>query len=276
MLESSKGETRMRRIHAVALGVLSATIVLAVAVPAIGANGDDKGLSKHDRALLAEARAEGKSSVIVLVAAKGGAANEAIRQLEGLGATIQYRDAALGYIRASIAIDKVSEAARLSAVLALDVDETIEVPDPRPEGVLGIIGQPVPGAATPRVNPYMPTGDTGAAQFVNANPTWDGRNVTIGIVDTGISLDHPSLADDEYRSSPRSSTGLPARIRSSRTIRPGSTWLRRSAGGPSCSSGVTYTAPHAGTYRIGLFNERDPRLGGEVGNDVNRDGNPAG
>ena len=25
-----------------------------------------------------------------------------------------------------------------------------------------------------------------------------------------------------------------------------------------------------------LFNERDPRLGGEVGNDVNRDGNPAG
>ena len=25
-----------------------------------------------------------------------------------------------------------------------------------------------------------------------------------------------------------------------------------------------------------MFNERDPRLGGEVGNDVNRDGNPAG
>ena len=40
--------------------------------------------------------------------------------------------------------------------------------------------------------------------------------------------------------------------------------------------GVVYTAPANGTYRIGLFNERDPRLGGEVGNDVNRDGNPAG
>jgi subtilisin family serine protease len=26
-----------------------------------------------------------------------------------------------------------------------------------------------------------------------ANPTWDGRGVTIGIVDTGSSLDHPSL-----------------------------------------------------------------------------------
>ena len=39
---------------------------------------------------------------------------------------------------------------------------------------------------------------------------------------------------------------------------------------------MTYTAPAAGSLRIGLFNERDPRLGGEVGSDVNRDGNPAG
>ena len=40
--------------------------------------------------------------------------------------------------------------------------------------------------------------------------------------------------------------------------------------------GVTYTAPAAGTFRFGVFNERDTRLGGEVGSDVNRDGNPAG
>ena len=117
----------MRRTHGVALAVLSAAIAVAVAVavPAIGANGNDKGLSKHDRALLAEAKAEGKTSVIVLVAAKGGAANDAIRALEGLGGTVQYRDAALGYIRASIALDKVSEAAQLASVEALDVDETV-------------------------------------------------------------------------------------------------------------------------------------------------------
>ena len=39
----------------------------------------------------------------------------------------------------------------------------------------------------------MPTRDTGAAQFVNQHPTWDGRGVTVGIVDLGVDLDHPSL-----------------------------------------------------------------------------------
>jgi hypothetical protein len=35
---------------------------------------------------------------------------------------------------------------------------------------------------------------------------------------------------------------------------------------------VTYTAPAAGSYRIGVFVEGDSRLGGEIGSNVNRDG----
>ena len=57
------------------------------------------------------------------------------------------------------------------------------------------------------------------------------------------------------------------------------TWLnmQTQVSGSSFAFGdVTYTAPAAGSYRITVFNERDPRLGGEVGRDVNRDGNPAG
>ena len=48
--------------------------------------------------------------------------------------------------------------------------------------------------------------------------------------------------------------------------------------GGSFTVGTTaYTGVAAdGTYRFGVFNERDPRLGGELGSDVNRDGNPAG
>jgi len=266
----------MRSKHALALAALGLmALAAAIALPAVAQTAQGQGLGKHDRALLAEARAEGKSSVIVLVAAKGGAAREAIAQLESLGAQIQYRDAALGYIRASIALDKVEDAAALASVAGLDLDETFDVPDPRPEGVVGVIPQPPPTGGTARVNPYMPTQDTGAAQFVNAHPTWDGRNVTIGIVDTGITLDHPSLLT--------TSTGQRKIIDWVTGTDPFTendpTWVNMEAqvsGASFTFDGVTYTAPAAGSYRIGLFNERDSRLGGEVGSDVNRDGNPAG
>jgi subtilisin family serine protease len=261
----------MRRTHVLVLVALGLVLGAVVALPAIGQTGNGRGLSKHDRSLLAEARAEGESSVIVMVAAKGGAAREAIQQLEALGGTIQYHDAALGYIRASLAIDKVEEAARLSSVEALDVDETYQIPSPRPQGVVGIIPQPAPNASTPRANPYMPTQDTGAAQFVNANPAWDGRNVTIGIVDTGVSLDHPSLLT--------TSTGEPKIVDWVTGTDPVTdndpTWVNMAAqvsGASFAWNGVTYTAPAAGSYRIGIFDENDTRLGGEVGRNVNRDG----
>ncbi len=121
----------------------------------------------------------------------------------------------------------------------------------------------------------MPIGETGASQFMAAHPTWDGRGVTIGIVDAGVTLDHPSLLT--------TSTGEPKIIDWVTGTDPfdddDPTWLDMSAqvsGATFVFEGQTYTAPYAGSFRIGLFNERDPRLGGDVGNDVNRDGNPAG
>src|SRR5262245_63151105 len=119
----------------------------------------------------------------------------------------------------------------------------------------------------------MPIGDTGASQFMAANPTWDGRGVTVGILDLGIDLDHPALAT--------TSTGERKIVDWVTYTDPfvdnDPTWVNMQAqvsGASFTFEGATYTAPAAGSYRIGLFNERDARLGGEVGNDVNRDGNP--
>ena len=55
------------------------------------------------------------------------------------------------------------------------------------------MSKPERSAATPRVNHYMHTGDTGDAQFALDHPTWDGRGATISVLDSGIDLDHPAL-----------------------------------------------------------------------------------
>jgi subtilisin family serine protease len=211
----------------------------------------------------------------LLVAAQPGATKQVAAGLQGLGAGIAYRDDALGYVRATVPTDKADAVPDLAGVQAVDVDDVISLDDPRPEGSVPATPQTPPSASTPNNNPYLPIGDTGASQFVAAHPTWDGRGVTIGIVDSGVTLDHPSLLT--------TSTGERKVVDWVTGTDPFTdndpTWVNMAAqvnGASFTFESVAYTAPAAGTYRIGLFNERDSRLGGEVGNDVNRDGNPTG
>jgi subtilisin family serine protease len=177
--------------------IFSLVLVLAVAISAIGPAfaqaGTGGGLSKRDRELLAEAIVNGKPTITLLIAAAPGANNKVASGIQKLGGNVRYREDGISYISAIVPTNKVEAVAVLSGVQSIDLNEIIPLDDPRPEGVVGVIAQPPPSAATPRINPYMPTQDIGAAQFVDANPTWDGRGVTIGIVDTGVSLDHPSL-----------------------------------------------------------------------------------
>src|SRR5215212_12195268 len=261
--------------------LFSLLLVLAVAFTAIGPvsaqSGSGGGLSKHARELLAEAIANGKSTVTLLVASSPGSNNKVASGIQKLGGVVRYREDDISYVSATIPTGKVEAIAALSGVQSLDLNEIIPVEDPRPDngegadGVVGVIAQPVPSAATPRVNPFMPTQDIGAAQFVDANPNWDGRGVTIGIVDLGVTLDHPSLLT--------TSTGERKIIDWVTATDPFSdddpTWLNMSnqvSGSTFTFNTVTYTAPANASYRIALFNEGDPRLGGEVGNNVNRDG----
>ncbi len=269
----------MRRRWSGAYAVMAATLAistLGVSPNAAGAgNGNDDGLGKSDRQLLATAKANGAQTVTVLIAAKAGAAKQVVAGLQGLGATVRYRDDALGYIRAVVGVGSVDAVAQLAGVEAVDIDEVIPLDDPRPDGAQAVAAQTPPSAATPKINPYMPTGDTGAAQFTDANPTWDGRGTTVGIIDSGVSLDHPSLLT--------TSTGERKITDWVTATHPtddnDATWVsmqNQVKGATFTFQTVVYTAPANGSYRIGLFNERDTRLGGEVGSDVNRDGNPTG
>ncbi|MBV9790501.1 MAG: S8 family serine peptidase [Chloroflexi bacterium] len=248
-------------------------ILPAGAAPAQQVKKDE--LSKHDRALIDQARAEGKSSVTVLIAAETGAEATVASGIQSLGGSVEVSDIDISYVRAEVPIDKAEAAVQLSGVQALDVDEIIPLYDPRPDGAAPATPQTPPSASTPKINGYMPIGDTGAAQFTNSNANWDGRGVTVGIMDTGIDLGHPALST--------TTTGARKIVNWVTYTHPTDdadpTWLSmqtKVSGKTFTYNSVTYTAPSNASYRIALFNERDPNLGGEVGNDVNRDGNPAG
>jgi subtilisin family serine protease len=231
-------------------------------------------IGKHDEQLLIEAKQRGQRTVKVLVATKRGAAAHGVDQLVRTGAKVEFREDAVNYVRAEVSVDQVRKLAGLSGVAAIDIDEIIPLDNPRPEGQENPTPQPPPGASTPRVNAYMPTGDTGAAQFVDAHPTWDGRGVTVGVVDTGIDLDHPSLnvTSTGERKIVDWVAGTDGGFTNGVNNDNDPTWVLVTGTLP----GDYQAPPGVGTFTFGVFNERDPRLGGELGNDVNRDGNPAG
>jgi hypothetical protein len=267
------GNAKLLAACAAALGLTVFAINDALAAQ----RGNSK-LGQRDEELVQQAEQAGKSRLVLIVAATKGSINQAVADITALGGQIQFRDDTVGYLRVSVAVGQVKALAALASVQSVDVDETVPLPDPRPEpeGSAALVPQVAPSAATPRNNPYLPIGDTGAAQFTAAHPTWDGRGVTIGVVDAGITLDHPSLLT--------TSTGERKIVDWVTGTDPFTdndpTWLNMStqvAGAQFTFQGRTYTAPANGNYRIALFNERDPRLNSaEYLMDVNRDGNPTG
>ncbi|NJP32680.1 S8 family serine peptidase [Micromonospora thermarum] len=278
---SRRGRTTAALLaSAVTAGALTLT---AVANPAAAGQSTDVGALKAatagwspaDLDRLAEARAKGDKTVTLLIAAKAGQARTVADGLTGLGAEIGYRDDDLGYLRVRVAVDRAEQVAKLTGVQTVEVDAVVELPDPRPDGSEAPAPQPAPGAGTPADNPYMPIRDTGAAGFTAANPARDGRGTTVAIIDTGVDLAHPALQT--------TTTGERKIVDWVTATHPTDdsdpTWVSMAtnvAGSTFTAGGRSWTAPGNGSYHFGTFNERHPNLGGEVGSDVNRDGNPAG
>ncbi|MER7662354.1 S8 family serine peptidase [Streptomyces sp. NPDC096193] len=292
---SVPGHRRVARIAAAASMVTA--LVAAGAVPAFSATpADDPGttagvkaakssdkLGAADAELLAQAEAKGDASVTVMVATAPGATEQVAGQLDDVkGAVLGRTYDKLGYVRATLptgtAKSALKAAAKLSSVHGIDLEHEVKLDDPTPAADTTKAARtasrqaaayPAPGKSTPAKNPYNPSFETGAVDFVKQNPKADGRGVTIGILDSGVDLGHPALQ--------KTTTGerkIVDWVTATDPVSDGdATWrqMRVDVAGPTFAvNGRTYTAP-AGAYKFNLFAEAATR-GGDMAGDLNRDG----
>ncbi|MGP3969010.1 S8 family serine peptidase [Streptomyces sp. 6N223] len=273
---------------AVTPGLIAAGSVLASASETAGAAttgeplADNEKFGAYDASLLAEARARHEPYVTMMIAAEPGETEAVADRVDSLdGASVGYSEESVGYIRATVrtghADAAIAEAAGLDSVHAIDLKEEFTVPDAVPASAAGDAATtseayPGPGADTPRVNPYMPVEDTGAAEFTEDHPRYDGRGITIGVIDTGVDIAHPAL--QETTTGERKITDW---VTATDPIVDGDgTWraMNTQVSGTSFQfNGRQYTAP-AGDHLINVFRE-SVTSGGEMAGDVNRDGDTA-
>ncbi|MGP4111638.1 S8 family serine peptidase [Streptomyces sp. 4N509B] len=282
---------RRRPRAALAAGLAASLAVTAAAVgagsllaaaPAQAADvplAENEKLGAHDVEILAEAREDGDRFVTVMLATEPGETEAVAERMDSVaGSSVAYTEDSVGYVRATVRTGKaeaaIAAATGIDAVHAIDLGEEIEIPDPVPASEAGdraTVTQPYPGPGedTPTDNPYMPTDETGAVEFVEDNPRADGRGITIGVIDTGVDIDHPALQE--------TTTGerkIVDWVTATDPIWDGDgTWramVTERSGESFEYNGRQYTAP-AGDHLLAVFRE-EITAGGEAAGDVNRDG----
>ncbi|MFG3511576.1 S8 family serine peptidase [Streptomyces bobili] len=239
-------------------------------------------LGSDDADLLAEAKAAGDKNVTLMVATAPGQTEQVAGDLDAVkGGSVGLAYDKLGYVRATVPTAKadsaIAAATKLSSVRAIDLRQEIVLDDPTPTadaakragGTTSAKTYPAPNRKTPAENPYNPSFETGAVDFVDDHPKADGRGITIGVLDSGVDLGHPALQ--------KTTTGerkIVDWVTATDPILDGdASWraMTNSVSGPSFTyGGRTWTAP-AGTHSINLFRE-SATAGGDAAGDVNRDG----
>ncbi|MFG2308618.1 S8 family serine peptidase [Streptomyces sp. NPDC048566] len=286
------GARRVARI-AVAAGLVAALsaagpIPMAFSADA-GAPAADPGtksaaakLGSSDADLLTEAKANGDKNVTMMIATAPGRTEQVAEELDAVkGGSVGRTYDKLGYVRATVPTGRadaaIAAAAKLPSVHGIDLRQEIALDDPTPSADTARHGANTstaatyagPGRNTPAENPYNPSFETGAVDFVKDHPKADGRGVTIGILDSGVDLGHPALQ--------KTTTGerkIVDWVTATDPILDGdATWrpMVTAVNGPAFTyGGRSWTAP-AGSYEISTFRE-SATAGGDAKGDANRDG----
>ena len=251
-------------------------------------------LFKDARSELAAARARGDSTVLLVIASMPGANAAAAKAITTMGGTVQYRDDDVDYLRARLPVDRVEAFAADRSVHSISISVT-----PRPQAGGGGGGGDNTIAATdttkkrvwpppllswyPITNRYDPLGDLRALEWRRQNPTFDGRGVTLAIIDMSLDPLLPELQSAytlDGRPAPKI-VGYETALDSEEE--PDGRWLRMTDTVTAVNGQIrygdhAYTAPRAGTFRIELLDEAvfDSLSRNGLNKDLNRDGNPEG
>ncbi|MFD4632881.1 S8 family serine peptidase [Streptomyces sp. NPDC058284] len=238
-------------------------------------------LGPADAELLADAEAGGEKTVTMMVATAPGATEQVAGQLDAVkGGSVGRTYDKLGYVRATVPTAKadaaIKAASKLSSVHAIDLRHEIKLDDPTPAadrakgakaGARGTY--PGPDKSTPAKNPYNPSFETGAVDFVKKHPKADGRGTTIGILDSGVDLGHPAL--EKTSTGERKITDWVTAT--DPIVDADGTWRRMTnpVTGPVFTwDGESWKAP-AGSFQVNRFRE-SVTAGGDAKGDLNRDG----
>lgn len=239
-------------------------------------------LGSDDADVLTDAKAAGDKNVTLMVATSPGKTEQVADELDAVkGGSVGRSYDKLGYVRATVPTAKadaaIAAAAKLSSVHAIDLRQEIALDDPTPSAdtakgagaTASAKTYPAPGRKTPAENPYNPSFETGAVDFVDDHPKADGRGVTIGVLDSGVDLGHPALQ--------KTTTGERKIVdwvtATDPIVDSDGTWRRMTnpVSGPAFTyGGASWKAPE-GSYQVNLFRE-SVTAGGDAKGDANRDG----
>lgn len=230
-------------------------------------------LGQKDVERLDKAIHDRKATVTIMVATSKRNATKVAAQVKALGGQVRKTSDDVGYLSAKVPTGAVKAVAALSDVQAVDLEEILTIPDPRPQaqagaGATALAAVAGPSASTPDSNPFMPTRDIKATNFKVTHPTWDGRGTTIGILDSGIDVDHPAL-----QTTTTGERKIVDWFNGLSTTEDDPEWVRVSTpvSGPTFTvGGTTYTSP-AGSYQFGTIAESG-FAATDLAGDLNRDG----
>ena len=274
-------------------------------------------LFKDSRQMLAIVRAQGRSEVVLLVAAKTGEAPAVAEAAQRAGGVVRYRDDDVDYLRIRLPIDRAVRFSELESVesatldyvgsdpprlmgpsgdmagaLAAPGEPAFPTPPPSTRGDSGARGHPTESwppegwGDYPLSNPYSPLADLDGAEMRERNPTFDGRGVTIGLLDGNLDLLLPEF-QTAYTLDGRAVPKIADFVNTTDPVDDAEDmpqWVSMrdevtASGKRIAYDGGTFRTPGDGAFRIGFFSERDfndPANGAYLDQDVDRNGNPRG